>query len=111
MISADGIVYLRDVCLTLVAFLAVVPAAAPLIVGIGGSNLAALAPLYDELLPALESSAQRQNPPASGVSKAVPLAIPITSWSVACSMTNVNTRTALCSLSCTLQQHRRTKQI
>lgn len=86
---ADGVVYLRDVCLTLAAFLAVAPATASLIIGDGGSNLAALAPLHDELLFALESSAQRQNPPASGVGPAAPLAIPITSWSVTCSMAKV----------------------
>ena len=48
---ADGTVYLRDVCLTLAAFLGAAPAAAPTLLGDGGAALAALAPLHDEHAP------------------------------------------------------------
>lgn len=68
---SDGAVYLRDVCLTLSAFLRAAPATAALIVGDSGRNLAALAPLHDELLPALESAAHRQKPPASEMLRVV----------------------------------------
>lgn len=66
---SDGALYLRDVCLTLAAFVSLSPAAAPSIVGTSGRNLAVLAPLYDELLPALESAAQLQKPFASEMSR------------------------------------------
>lgn len=59
--------YLRDVCLTLAAFLGTAPAAAPTLLGGGRAALAALAPLHDDMLPALSKAAQRQKPPAAQV--------------------------------------------
>lgn len=57
--------YLRDVCLTLTAFVAAAPAAAPTLLGGGGSMLTAVGPIFEDLLPALASAAERQQPPAA----------------------------------------------
>lgn len=80
--SADGVIYLRDVCLTLAAFVAAAPAAAHALVagsadsvsgavssgvsstaGGGGGLLAALQGVHDELAPALAAAVQRPKTP------------------------------------------------
>jgi hypothetical protein len=79
---ADGVVYLRDVCLTLAAFVAAAPAAAHALVaggavssavssgvsspgdGGGGGLLAALQGVHDELAPALAAAVRRPKAPA-----------------------------------------------
>lgn len=77
---ADGVVYLRDVCLTLAAFVAAAPAAAHALVagaavtsaassGVsspgsgGGGLLAALQSVHDELAPALAAAVRRPKTP------------------------------------------------
>ncbi len=58
-------VYLRDACLTLGAFLAAAPAAGPLLMAPdNGGLLAALGPVHDELVPALWEAAKRPKTPA-----------------------------------------------
>ena len=48
--------YLRDVCLTLSAFLAARPAAAAALLGADAGLLSALAAVHDDLLPRLSSA-------------------------------------------------------
>ena len=56
MYIADGVLYLRDVCLTLSAFLAARPAAAAALLGADAGLLSALAAVHDDLLPRLSSA-------------------------------------------------------
>lgn len=51
--------YMRDVCLTLAAFLAASPAAGPLLLGSDAGLMSALAGVHDEFVPRLLRAAGR----------------------------------------------------
>ena len=56
---ADGVQYVRDVCLTLAAFLAALPSAAELLLGPEAGLIAALAAAHDELVPQMQAALMR----------------------------------------------------
>ena len=59
---ADGVQYIRDVCLTLAAFLAALPTAAEPLLGSEAGLIAALAAAHDELVPQMQAALSRASP-------------------------------------------------
>jgi hypothetical protein len=60
--AADGILYLRDTCLTLASLVAARPAAAALLLQQGPALMEALSAVHDQLLPAAQRAARAARP-------------------------------------------------
>ena len=59
LVGADGVQYVKDVCLTLAAFLAALPAAAEPLLGPEAGLISAVAAAHDELAPQMHSALKR----------------------------------------------------